>query len=256
MKILKKTMQFSDSGIIISVRKYSESSLIVKVLSHNHGLYSGFVRGATSSQKNRVIYQNFNLVDFEWSAKVEDNLGFFKIELQKSFLADIISSPFKISALGAISHLIEQNVLEREPVAEIFSGLLKLLQKLSLEDEFFLKQYIQFEMDLLQILGYGIDLSECAATGTTEDLRFVSPKSARAVCQAAGEKYRDKLLILPQFLLENNELKTDKEDLLNGLKLSGFFIERHLMERPKIQSKAEIFNLRKQLINLVSKAEF
>ncbi|MES2677387.1 MAG: DNA repair protein RecO [Pseudomonadota bacterium] len=244
-------MKFSDSGIIISVRKYSESSLIVKVLSNSHGLYSGFVRGATSSPKNRIIYQNFNLVDFEWSSKVEDNLGFFKIELQKSFLADIISSPVKLSALGAISHLIEQNVLEREPVEEIFSGLLELLQKLSLEDEVFLKQYIQFEIDLLQVLGYGIDLSECAATGATEDLHFVSPKSARAVCLAAGEKYRDKLLILPQFLLENNQLETTKEDLLNGLKLSGFFIERHLTERTKIEAKTEIFNSRNQLMNLV-----
>ena len=253
-------MQFNDSGIIISVRKYSESSLIVKVLSRNHGLYSGFVRGATSSSKNlaktRVIYQNFNLVDFEWSAKVEDNLGFFKIELQKSFLADIISSPVKLSALGSISNLIEKNILEREPAEEIFSGLLKLLQNLGCKNEIFLKQYIKFEIDLLQILGYGIDLSECAATGATEDLHFVSPKSARAVCLQAGEKYRDKLLILPQFLLENNQLETTKEDLLNGLKLSGFFIERHLIAIPKIEAKTEIFNSRNQLINLVLKAEF
>ncbi len=244
-------MQFSDSGIIISVRKYSESSLIVKVLSQNHGLYSGFVRGATSLQKNRVIYQNFNLVDFEWSSKVEDNLGFFKIELQKSFLADIISSRVKLSSLGAISHLIEQNVLEREPVEEIFSGLLKLLQKLNLEDEIFLKQYIQFEIDLLQILGYGIDLSQCAATGATENLHFVSPKSARAVCLEAGEKYRDKLLILPQFLLPDSDSQISKNDLLDGLKLTGFFIERHLTTNQKIEAKAEIFSSRNQLINLV-----
>ena len=137
--------------------------------------------------------------------------------------------------------------MEREPVEEIFSGLLALLQKLNCEDEIFLKQYVKFEIDLLQILGYGIDLSECAATGATEDLHFVSPKSARAVCFEAGEKYRDKLLILPQFLLENNEPEATKEDLLNGLKLSGFFIEKYLVKKPN----NEVFSSRNQLINLM-----
>ncbi len=246
-------MKFSDSGIIIGVRKYSESSLIVKVLSQSHGLYSGFVRGGTSSPKNRVIYQNFNLVDFEWSSKIEDNLGFFKIELKKSFLGEIISSPIKISSLGAIANIIEQNVLEREPSGEIFSGLLALLQKLNCENEIFLKQYIKFEIELLKILGYGIDLSECAVSGVKENLHFVSPKSARAVCLEVGEKYRDKLLTLPQFLLENEELKTTKDNLLAGLKLSGFFIEKYLTGSQRIEPKIEVFSSRNQLVNLVSK---
>jgi len=244
-------MQFVDSGIIISVKKYSESSLIVKVLSRNHGLYSGFVRSATSSPKTRAIYQNFNLVDFEWKSRAEEGLGFFKIELKNSFLAQIISSPIKISSVSAIANIIEQNFLEREPAEEMFLGLLRLLQKLNFDDEIFLKQYIKFEIELLRILGYGIDLSECVATGTTKDLCFVSPKSARAVCSEAGQKYRDKLLILPQFLLSDCDLQASKEDLLNGLKLSGFFIAKNLTEKTRIGAKADIFNARNQLINLV-----
>ncbi len=284
-------MKFSDCGIVMGVRKYSENSLIVKVLSQHYGLCSGFVSGANSSPKNRALYQNFNLVDFEWSSKVADNLGFFKIELTKSFLAEIISSPIKLSALGAIGNIIEQNVLESEPVEEIFSGLLFLLKKLNCADEIFLKHYIKFEIELLKILGYGIDLSQCVATGTTQNLHFVSPKSARAVCLEAGEKYREKLLILPQFLLENTELKMleivvkasaeyieepsvednrensldknilnigkfDKGHLLSGLKLSGFFIERHLSKKPNSIAQSEVFNFRTQLINLVLKTDF
>jgi DNA repair protein RecO (recombination protein O) len=243
-------MRLLDQGIILVVRKYSESSLIVKILSQDHGIYSGFIRNP--SKKNFSIYQNFNLVDFEWSSRIEDNLGFFKVELKKSFLGDIISSPINLSSLGAIAAIIEQNVLEREPSREIFSGLLNLLQNLNGEKENFLKQYIKFEIELLKTLGYGIDLSECAATGTTENLHFVSPKSARAVCFEAGEKYQDKLLILPQFLLANEELKINKTDLLNGLKLSGFFIEKYLSNNPKL----EIFNSRNQLLNLVSQDNF
>ncbi len=256
-------MRLLDQGIILSIRKYSESSLIVKILSKDHGVYSGFVRGGSSSQKKfsskSAIYQNFNLVDFEWSSKIEDNLGFFKVELKKSFLGDIISNPITLSSLGTISTIIEQNVLEREPSKEIFLGLLNLLQKLNCESKNFLKEYIKFEIELLKILGYGIDLSECVATGTTENLHFVSPKSARAVCLQAGEKYRDKLLILPQFLLKNEDLEIDKDDLLNGLKLSGFFIEKHLNSATSHQYsklKQEVFNSRDQLINLVTQNNF
>ena len=106
---------------------------------------------------------------------------------------------------------------------------------------------MESEIDLLQILGYGIDLSECAATGATEDLHFVSPKSARAVCLEAGEKYRDKLLILPQFLINEHNI-VDKNDLLNGLKLSGFFIEKYLAKKPI----NEVFSSRNQLMNLIT----
>ncbi len=243
-------------GIIISLRKYSESALVVKVLSHNHGLYSGFIRGGTSSVKNRAIYQNFNLIDFEWSSRIEDNLGFFKIELKKSYLGEIISSPIKLSAVGAISAIIEHNILEREPHPELFEGLSDLLKDLKLDDKIFLAEYIKFEIELLKNLGYGIDLSSCAATGTEENLHFVSPKSARAVCFEAGEKYQDKLFLLPKFLLENGETKIEKEDLLNGLKLSGFFIEKYLAKRPNVAGKEDIFNSRNQLLNIISKTGF
>ena len=248
-------MRLSDQGIILSVKKYSESSLIVKILSKDHGVYSGFVRGGSSVSKKfsskSTLYQNFNLVDFEWSSRIEDNLGFFKVELKKSFLGDVIANPITLSSLSTIAAIIEQNVLEREPSEEIFSGLLNLLQNLNCEKEIFLKKYIQFEIELLKILGYGIDLSECAATGVTANLHFVSPKSARAVCLEAGEKYRDKLLALPQFLLIDKNLTATKNDLLNGLKLSGFFIEKYLAKKPA----NEVFSARNQLLNLVIQME-
>ena len=245
--------RFSDQGIILYIKKYSENSLIIKILSKNHGLYSGFIRGAVSSKKlsyKSALYQNFNLVDFEWSSRIADNLGFFKIDLKKSFLGGIISDPIKLSAFGAAASIINQNVLERESAIEIFDGLLHLLEKIETRDEFFLKQYIKFEIQILKILGYGIDFSECAATGTKDNLHFVSPKSARAVCLEAGEKYRDKLLELPQFLVtDDEEITRDiKKDLLSGLKLSGFFINKYLDN----SFKAEVFSFRNQLLNLVT----
>ncbi|MCE3255253.1 MAG: recO [Rickettsiaceae bacterium] len=208
------------------------------------------MRGVSS--KNRVLYQNFNLVDFEWSSRIADNLGFFKIELRKSFLGEIISSQLKLACLNDLSVVIGRNILEHEPQNEIFAGLSNLLENLSNEDQIFLKHYIKFEIELLKILGYGIDFSECAATGTTENLHFVSPKSARAVCLEVGEKYRDKLLLLPQFLLNESDQRIDKKDLLNGLKLSRFFIDKFL-EKP---NKSEDLHQEGQLFNLILKDDF
>jgi DNA repair protein RecO (recombination protein O) len=244
-------MKIIDQGIILTIKKYSENSLIVKILSEHHGIYSGFVR--KPSKKDFSIYQNFNLVDFEWAARTEENLGFFKIELKKSFLGHIISSPIYLVSFETISTIIGQNLLEREPATEVFFGLLNLLQNLNLEPENFLQNYIKFEIKLLQTLGYGIDLSECAASGVKENLSFVSPKSARAVCMQAGEKYKDKLLILPQFLVGNEDLKIQKEDLINGLKLTGFFIEKYLTNKLQNFSQKEIFNSRYRLMSLIAR---
>ena len=248
-----------DQGIILCTKKYSENSLVVKILSQNHGIYSGFIRGSSATKQKfsskSTTYQNFNLVDFNWSSRVADNLGFFKVEFKKSFLGKIISSKIKLTSLNIITAIIDHNILEREPVNEIFDGLLNLLYKLDLKDDVFLEQYVKFEIELLKALGYGIDLSKCVATGTQENLYFVSPKSARAVCFQAGEQYRDKLLILPQFLLKNKEMHNQeekvvdkKDDLLNGLKLSGFFIKRYLTKN----LATEIFDSRNQLLNTIS----
>lgn len=245
-------MRFSDSGIIINVRKYSESALIVKVLSQEHGLYSGFIKTSFSSKKSQALYQNFNLVEFEWSSRNEDSLGYFKFELKKSFLSHIISSPLKLSALNIILAIINENILERETNYELFDSLLELLEDLKKDDHFFLRNYIKFEIKLLEILGYGIDLSTCVATGETDNLHFVSPKSARAVSREAGEKYRDKLLILPQFLIDE-EMIIEPKDLVNGFHLSGFFINKHLVENSIYKDKTTILKLRSGVIDLILK---
>jgi DNA repair protein RecO (recombination protein O) len=246
-------MKFTDCGIVIGARKYSESALIVKVLSSNNGLCLGYVRSSASSSKNHALYQNFNLIDFECSSKNADSLGFFKSEINRSFLGEIISSRVKLSALSNVAGIIEENILQQDSDNEVFDILWNLLQKLNLNDEDFIKEYIKFEINLLKILGYGVDLSSCAATGISEDLQFVSPKSARAVCFMAGEKYRHKLLPLPSFLLANDNSKTTSiNDLLNGLKLSGYFIDKFLNVNLEFKNEAK-FSHRNKLIQFLQK---
>lgn len=243
-------MNIKDQGIILSVRKYSENSLIVKILSQNNGIYSGFIKSALSSKKHNAIYQSGNLVEFIWQAKNEENLGFFKLELVKSFLANILSDPIRLNSVNSIITIITQNMPERQENQELFLKLYDLLQNLVKTTPHFIADYIHLEIDLLQNLGYGIELDKCAVTEAREDLCFVSPKSGRAVSRNIGAKYADKLLKLPEFLIKDNNFSVNKDDLLKGLELSGFFIDKYLYKPTNSnipQSRIRLTNLIKNI---------
>jgi DNA repair protein RecO (recombination protein O) len=89
---------------------------------------------------------------------------------------------------------------------------------------------VRFELLLLDELGVGLDLESCAATGSTENLVYVSPKSGRAVSREAGEPYRDRLLNLPAFLAGAEEAAADRKGLEEAFRMTGTFLERHVLE--------------------------
>lgn len=225
-------MKFEDEGIIISIKKYSENSLIVKVFSQNHGIYRGFVKSAKSS-KDKVIYQIGNLISFEFRSRLEDNLGsFFSVDLIRSYCSKILFDKIKLDCVSSLFSIIDDSFLERETHELLFEKLQSFLQKITDEKiaaKDFLSDYIKLELKILKTLGYGIDLSSCVVTNSKVDLAFVSPKSARAVSLEIGRPYKNKLLKLPNFLIED-ESEYDESHLLDGLELSGFFLERFFTE--------------------------
>jgi DNA repair protein RecO (recombination protein O) len=236
-------MKFSDEGIIISQKKYGENSLIVKIFSQHHGIYRGFVKSIKSS-KSKTIFQIGNLVSFEFSSRIEENLGNFSaVDLIRSYCSKIIFDRLKVDCVKSIFSIIDSVFLEREEHLNLFTKLHNFLQKISDDDakkSDFLAEYIKLELKILKTLGYGIDLSSCAATESTDNLVFVSPKSARAVSFSAGEKYQNKLLKLPNFLTEENA-QCDDVHLLEGLKLSGFFLKKFLFEEKSLEQDRQQF---------------
>jgi DNA repair protein RecO (recombination protein O) len=88
---------------------------------------------------------------------------------------------------------------------------------------------VRFELQLLSELGFGLDLEQCVATGDTEELDYVSPKSGRAVSRTAGAPYADRMLRLPAFLRETGEAPAGK-DIADGFALTGFFLNRYVLE--------------------------
>jgi DNA repair protein RecO (recombination protein O) len=225
-------MKFSDEGIIINQKKYSENSLIVKIFSRQHGFYSGFVKMAKSN-KAKAIFQLGNLVSFEFRSGAEENLGqFVAVDLVKSFCTKIIFDRLRLDCANSLFLITSNSFLERENHQNFFEKFLNFLEKVSDErilKEEFLADYVRLELEILKELGYEIDLSSCVVTNSKENLAFVSPKSARAVSFSVGEKYQNKLLKLPNFLTEEDG-KCDEKNIVEGLVLSGFFLEKFLSD--------------------------
>ena len=220
-------MQWSDTSILLSVKKYGENSALVRLLSRGYGVHGGIVR-SMHSKNNRGLLQPGNIVTATWNARLSEQLGTFKLELLQANVAHLMSDAARLDALSAASAIIESTLPERHPYPKLFDGFKAFLLTLK-EDENWQEQYVRLELDMLSESGFGLDLRNCAATGTTKNLIYVSPKSGRAVSNEAGEPYKDKLLELPPFLLGiYKKNHAESAEILAGLRLTGYFLNAWL----------------------------
>ena len=219
-------MHWSDDGIVLSVRRHGETSAVVTLLTRRHGRHAGLVRGG-AGRRLRGILQPGNEVSAEWRARLAEHLGTFAVEPGRARVAELLDDPARLAALAAACAVTEASLPEREPHPALFDALRVLLDSLA-DGETWPAVYVRWEMGLLQELGFGLDLSRCAATGDVDDLAYVSPKSGRAVSRAAAEPYKHRLLPLPAFLLGAQTGLPDGTDVKNGLALTGYFLDRHI----------------------------
>ncbi|MBL4748571.1 MAG: DNA repair protein RecO [Magnetovibrio sp.] len=226
-------MDWQDDGIVLSARRHGETSAVVRVLTADHGVHAGLVRGGYS-KRQRANIEPGNRVHAKWRGRLSEQLGAYTLETVHAHGAQLMEDPNRLAALASAMTLVETVLPEREPHRATFEALLVLLGGME-NDEFsnnvlaWGSLYIKWEMGVLSELGFQLDLSHCAATGGTDDLIWVSPKSARAVSKQAGEPYQHQLLPLPQFLRNNGAVAENLFDIYNGLKLMGYFINRHLL---------------------------
>jgi DNA repair protein RecO (recombination protein O) len=214
--------RWTDQGIVLAVRPHGESGAVVSLLTEHNGRHAGYVPGGQSSKKRGALDPG-NLVSAEWSARVSDGLGSYRLEQQTHLAARVMDDPLKLAALMSACALCDAALPEREGHPGLFHGLQALCEMM--EGEAWGAAYVMWELALLRELGFGIDLSKCAVSGTTQDLIYVSPKSGRAVSAEKGEPYKDKLLMLPDFLRPGGGGGGDDADILRGLKLTGYFLE-------------------------------
>ncbi|HUI17807.1 MAG TPA: DNA repair protein RecO [Alphaproteobacteria bacterium] len=221
-------MEWTDDGIVLSARRHGESAAIVQLLTRAHGRHAGLVHGGGSA-KARAVLQPGNRVQVVWRARLAEHLGSFACELVRSGGAGLLDDPLRLAALAASAALAESALAEREPHPAVFDGLEALIAALAASDRVagWGRAQIAWELGILAELGFGLDLSSCAATGESEALAYVSPRTGRAVSRTAGEPYKERLLPLPRFLAEAG-VAPGEGDIVDGLSLTGYFLERHV----------------------------
>ncbi len=240
-------MEWSEEGIILATRPHGEAAAIIDVLTRGHGRHAGLVRGG-NARRLRSVIEPGNQVHVRWRARLADHLGTFTVEPVFNRAAALIGDPLKLAGLTSACALAQLSLPERAPHPAVYDSLGLLLDMMAGLDEWG-ALLVRWELGLLETLGFGLDLSKCAATGSPEALVYVSPRTGRAVSRTAGEPYQDRLLPLPPFLLgaQMAAEPPTRREVDDGLALTGFFLSRYLLEPQGKKMPPARYRLRERL---------
>ncbi|NML12544.1 DNA repair protein RecO [Sphingobium sp. AR-3-1] len=236
------------TAIVCSVRHHGEHGAIARLLTPDHGLLPGYVRGGRSRAMRPVLMPG-NIVKADFRARTEDQLAGLTVELAQS-RAPLLAEPLPAVAIDWSCALTAASLPEGTPYPALHQALDGVLSAVEAAPAArgWAVALVRYELLLLAELGFGLDLTRCAALGDTDDLAFVSPRSAAAVSRAAAVGYEARLLPLPPFLIEGG--MGDWTQILDGLRLTGFFLERSIL----IDRRAEILAARERLVDRLKRA--
>jgi DNA repair protein RecO (recombination protein O) len=242
-------MQQHTVAIICSVLPHGEHGVIVRALSAEHGLLSGYVRGGRS-RVNRPILMPANIVEGTWRARTDSQLASLTTELIRS-RAPLHSEPLAAAAIDWVTALTAATLAEAYPYPTLYPALDGVLAAIEAAPAAWgwATSLVRYELLMLQQLGFGLDLDRCAVTGASDDLIWVSPKSACAVSRAGGVGYEDRLLTLPRFLSDGNP-RAVWDDVHAGLALTGHFLDRSLLS----ERRSDILAARSRLVDRLTRA--
>jgi DNA repair protein RecO (recombination protein O) len=218
-------MEWRDEGLIIGVRRHGEHSAIIEAMTRGHGRHLGLVRGGRSARMSAAL-QPGNTLGLVWRARLDEHLGAFGVEPIELRAGRLMASGLALaglSYLGALARLLP----ERDPNEAVYETLTLIAERL--DDEALAPPLVaRFETQILAECGFRLDLSRCAATGASEGLAYVSPRSGKAVSREAGAPWRDRLLPLPAFLREGGRLdaRPTAEEIADGFRMTGYFLLR------------------------------
>ena len=220
-------MEWEDDAYVLSARAFGESGAIVELLTEGHGRHAAHVAGGASRRMKPVLQPGAQVVA-RFRARSSDQLGAATLEPVGEGPSALFDDPLALAGLAAAASVAVGALPEREPQPGVYLAFGALVQTLTLTD-LWPAVFVKFEAGLLEALGFGMDLSRCGATGATDDLIYVSPRTGRAVSRAAGEPYKDRLLRLPPFLL-GAQAGLQPGDIADGFALTGAFLQRHVFD--------------------------
>tara|TARA_B100001121_G_scaffold310751_1_gene345798 strand:- start:13635 stop:14381 length:747 start_codon:yes stop_codon:yes gene_type:complete len=219
-------MNWTDDAFVLSSKRYGESALILSLLTKKRGKHSGFLR-SINKKNMRSIIQPGNLVRVNWRSRIEESLGTYNLELIESSSSNFLYHPINLLTLSSICSICNETLPEREAFPTIYNDVYNLFTLFSNYKEVLISKYIFFELEMLSVLGFGLDLSSCVVTGKKENLVWISPKTGKAVSYDIGVDYSNKLLPLPSFLIEK-KYSSDIGEIYKGLILTGYFLKKFL----------------------------
>jgi DNA repair protein RecO (recombination protein O) len=220
-------MEWADEAVILGIKRHGETSVIAEVMTRDRGRHLGLLRNGRSRTMQPVL-QPGNRVEVTWRARLDEHIGHFVMEplnYRAAQLMENAASLHGVLALGALLRLLP----ERDPHVHLYEMLNIVLDHLGEPAEAG-ELFVRFELAVLNDLGFGLDLNICAATGSRENLDYVSPKSGRAVSRDAGRPYHDKLFAMPDFLRTSSREAASRESLLEAFRLTQYFMTRHVYE--------------------------
>ena len=215
-------MEWRDEGLILGLKRHGETSVIAEVMTRAHGRYLGIVRGGRSHRMQPLL-QPGNSVEIVWRARLEEHLGTFAIEPVKSRAAMLMDSALALQGINLVAASLRL-LPERDSHPALHETAELVLDNL-MHVEIGPALLVRLELAVLGELGFGLDLASCAASGATQELVYVSPRSGRAVSRSAGEPWKDRLLALPGFLA-GQEGFVSMADVCAGLALTSYFLDR------------------------------
>jgi DNA repair protein RecO (recombination protein O) len=215
-------MEFEDDAFVLNARAHGEAGAIVEFLTANHGKYAAHVAGG-GSRRIKPFLQPGAQVIARFRARMSDQLGSATLEPVGEGPSSLFDDALALAGLAAAAAVAGGALPEREPHPGAYFAFEALSRALA-QPDIWPAVFVRFEAGLLQELGFGLDLSKCAATGSLDDLIYVSPKTGRAVSRQAGEPYKDRMLKLPPFLL-GAQAGLASGDVGAGLALTGHFLE-------------------------------
>lgn len=218
-------MEWQDEGIVLGTRRHGETSVILEAMTAAHGRHLGLVRGGRSKRMQPVL-QPGNRVELVWRARLDEHLGTFQVEPVELNAARLMNSAVAVYGIQTLAaHL--RLLPERDPHPGFFETLAFIAAHLD-DAPIAGALLARFEIAVLEELGFGLDLSQCALTGSRRGLAYVSPKTGRAVTRETGAPWAEKLLSLPAFLLSEETTSCNASDLREAFALTGFFLHRHV----------------------------
>ena len=225
-------MEFQDDAFVLAARPHGETGALVDLLTRDHGRILAYVAGG-ASRKMKPHLQPGSRVLADYRARTSENLGSVRLEPVGEGASALFDDPLALQGLTAAAAVAQGALHEREPHPGAFLALEALAEAL-VHREVWPAVFVRFELGLLDALGFGLDLTVCAVTGSRNNLAWVSPRTGHAVCTDAGEPYAGRLLALPPFLASSrNSLRAG--DIGEGFVLTGHFLERHVfhpMDKP------------------------